>query len=361
MNTRMSSPSKSTEPATHHVSLYRKYRPATFTDVVGQDHVVSVLKESIAKGTISHAYLFHGSRGTGKTSVARLFAKAIGTTANDIYEIDAASNNGVDEIRELSEAVNTVPLESKYKVYILDEVHMLSKAAFNAFLKTLEEPPRHVIFILATTEMEKLPDTIISRCEVYHFKKPTTDTLKTVVLDVAKKEGATIEPAAAELVALLGDGSFRDTLSTLQKVVSNATGSKSATISLQEVEDITGAPKATLVLAFVSGLLLKDGERALKALNDAGKENVDMKVFAKLSMTRLRYLLMRSISESDAKVLKDDLSAEDVEALGEISKKVSGQDIAKALKEMLLIYQSIGKTHVPSLPLELLVGEMVGV
>ncbi len=338
-----------------HLSLYRKYRPAQFADVVGQNHIVDVLQESIKQGNISHAYLFCGSRGTGKTSVARIFAKALGTTLNDLYEIDAASNTSVDDIRELSEAVNTVPLESKYKVYILDEVHMLSKAAFNAFLKTLEEPPRHVIFILATTETEKLPDTIVSRCEVYNFKKPTAEMLKKHILDISKKEGIKVDPSAAELISLLGDGSFRDTLSTLQKVLSFS----GDTVSLEQVEEVTGAPKASLVLGFVKGLLTKKPEEALKSLHTASKENLDMKVFAKLSMMRLRYVLMKSISEVEARILADDLSASDIEALNELSKLVSPQQVAGALKKLLEVYQSIGKTYIQSLPLELLLAELV--
>ena len=362
----MSQPTTQTSPAKPHLSLYRKYRPQTFADVVGQAHIVDVLKQSVEKGTVGHAYLFCGSRGTGKTSIARIFARALGTTVNDLYEIDAASNTSVDDIRELSEAVHTIPLESKYKVYILDEVHMLSKAAFNAFLKTLEEPPKHVIFILATTETEKLPDTIVSRCEVYNFKKPTAEMLKDVVLNIAKKEGADIEGAAAELVALLGDGSFRDTLSTLQKVLSFAGASASGVgastkgaasdagkITLADVEQITGAPKATVVTDFVKGLVLRDNELALGALGTAGRENLDMKVFAKLAMTRLRFMLMRSISEKEAGQLASDLSAADVTTLTELSKKVSPQDVAQSLKKILDVYHSIGKTYIQSLPLEL--------
>ncbi len=368
----------SAAPAKPHLSLYRKYRPHTFDDVVGQAHIVDVLKQSVEKGTVGHAYLFCGSRGTGKTSIARIFARALGTTINDLYEIDAASNTSVDDIRELSEAVHTVPLESKYKVYILDEVHMLSKAAFNALLKTIEEPPKHVIFILATTETEKLPDTIVSRCEVYNFKKPTAEMLKGVVLDVAKKEGSEIEGPAAELVALLGDGSFRDTLSTLQKVMSyagaeNAGGAEAganggassgansvgAKITLEQVEQITGAPKAAIVSDFVKGLIQKDGGAALAALGVAGRENLDMKVFAKLAMTRLRYMLMRTISEKEAGALAGDLSASDVALFNDLATKVSGQQIAGLLKRMLEVYHSIGKTYVQSLPLELVVGESV--
>src|SRR5579872_489787 len=216
--------------------LYRKYRPTTFADVVGQDAVVKTLEAQVANGTVGHAYLFAGSRGTGKTSIARILAKQLGTTANDIYEIDAASKTSVDDIRELNESVNTLPFDSKYKVYILDEVHMLSKSASNAFLKTLEEPPAHVIFILATTETHKIPETILSRCEIHTFKKPNQETLKKVVMNVAKKEGYVIGESSAELIALLGDGSFRDTLGTLQKVLSS---SKDKKISESEVLIVT--------------------------------------------------------------------------------------------------------------------------
>ena len=152
--------------------LYRKYRPQSFKEVLGQEHVVEALEGAIRLGRVAHAYLFSGSRGTGKTSVARILAKALGTSETDLYEIDAASNRGIDDIRLLRDGVSAVPFESKRKVYIIDEVHMLTKEAFNALLKTLEEPPPHVIFILATTELEKVPETIISRCQTFSFKRP---------------------------------------------------------------------------------------------------------------------------------------------------------------------------------------------
>src|SRR6185437_9164706 len=182
-----------------HQSLYREYRPATFADVVGQEQVTKPLAEAVTAKKIGHAYLFAGSRGLGKTSVARIFAKEIGCTEKDLYEIDAASNNSVEDIRQITENVYTLPFESPYKVYILDEAHMLSKSAWNAFLKTLEEPPPHAVFILATTELDRVPDTVQSRCQVFEFKKPTRKALAALCIEVAKKEGYTLAPDAAEL------------------------------------------------------------------------------------------------------------------------------------------------------------------
>src|SRR3989339_1158760 len=168
----------------HDLALYRKYRPKSFKEVLGQDHIVKVLESSVETNKVSHAYLFVGSRGTGKTSVARIFATRIGVSVNDMYEIDAASNRGIEDIKLLRDGARVLPFDSKYKVYIIDEVHMLSKDAWGALLKTLEEPPKHVIFILATSELHKLPDTIFSRTQRFHFKKIGYDeilkTLQTI-------------------------------------------------------------------------------------------------------------------------------------------------------------------------------------
>lgn len=334
------------------ISLYRKYRPETFKDVIGQEQVTDVLQEAIKQEKIGHAYLFCGSRGTGKTSVARIFAKAIGTTQNDLYEIDAASNTSVEDIRELNEAVNTIPFESKYKVYILDEVHMLSKSAFNAFLKTLEEPPKHVIFILATTEMEKLPDTIVSRCQSYVFKQPNIDILKKVVLDVAKKEEVEIETAAAELVALLGDGSFRDTLSILQKVLTLSSDKK---ISLDEVEKVTGAPKSELLFGVVEAVFTKNIDQALEHLTRARNEHIDMKVMSKLLLARLRYILLATVSPKQAEQVAKEFSTHEQGKLAELLKTLTPQigEIVKALYIFLEASQQVGKTYISTLPLEL--------
>src|ERR1035437_4444632 len=161
--------SKNTE---QNIALYRKYRPHTFDDVIGQDHIVKAIDGAIRGGKVAHAYLLCGPRGTGKTTIARIIARELGTSVSDIYEMDAASNRGIDDIREINDNVRTLPFDSKYKIYILDEVHMFTKEAWNALLKTIEEPPEHVIFILATTEIEKIPETIISRCQSFIFKTP---------------------------------------------------------------------------------------------------------------------------------------------------------------------------------------------
>ena len=204
----------------NNIALYRKYRPESFDDVIGQDHIVKAISGSLEAGKVAHAYLLCGPRGTGKTTIARIIARSLGSSVNDIYEMDAASNRGIDDVRAIRESVHTLPFDSKYKVYILDEVHMFTKDAWNALLKTIEEPPAHVIFILATTELEKIPETIISRCQSFTFKKPTDAILSTVITNVAKKEGYTLEEGGAELIALLSDGAFRDALGTLQKIIS---------------------------------------------------------------------------------------------------------------------------------------------
>ncbi len=223
-----------------YISLYRKYRPKTFSDVVGQEVVIKILKNSISTGKIGHAYIFSGPRGTGKTSIAKIFSKAINCLKNetgdlcgkcdvclsdfddeiDIVEIDAASNNGVDEIREIRNNVKLAPNHLKYKVYIIDEVHMLSTSAFNALLKTLEEPPSNVIFILATTEFNKIPATVISRCQKFDFKKLTNKQLENRLNYILEKENKSIKSEVVELIAQLSDGGMRDAINMLDQLIS---------------------------------------------------------------------------------------------------------------------------------------------
>ena len=334
------------------VALYRKYRPKKFSEVIGQDHVIKVLGGSIKTGRIAHAYLFAGSRGTGKTSVARIFASEIGATQNDVYEIDAASNRGIDDVRELREGVSVLPFESPYKVYIVDEAHMLTKEAFNALLKTLEEPPKHVMFILATTEAEKLPETIVSRCQVFHFKRPNREMLREMSATVAKKEGFKLDSDAAELVAILGDGSFRDAQGILQKVIS---GSKDKTISREEVELVTGAPKAEIVRTIIEAVANKNSAEGLSAIREANEANVDMKILGRLVLERLRLILLVRYAPHLEVSIKEEVGEDDWSFLKEFSGK-KGQAInSLTLLEFLNAFDYLGRTAVPSLPLELAV------
>ena len=241
---------------TSYVALYRKYRPHTFKDVVGQEQVVDLLVNSIKQNKISHAYLFCGGRGTGKTSVARIVAREIGCNPEDIIEIDAASNRGIDEIRELREAVRTAPFSSPYKIYIIDEAHMLTKEASNALLKTLEEPPSHVIFILATTDPEKLPATIVSRCQKVTFKNPSHEVLSRQLTHVAEKEGFTLNPDSATLVALHGKGSYRDALGILEQVL--AVSDKK--IDHEQVRSLLGSSEPEFLLSLAEALCKKDAK-----------------------------------------------------------------------------------------------------
>jgi DNA polymerase-3 subunit gamma/tau len=264
-----------------HTSLYRKYRPSNFSEVQGQDHIVSILQKAIENKNPNHAYIFTGSRGIGKTSIARIFARELGVNEADIYEIDAASYTGVDNIRELIESATVMPMLSPYKVYILDEVHMLSKNAFNAFLKGLEEPPKHVIYILATTELNKLLDTIISRCEVHNFKKPSLEVLSNVIKSVVDKEHLTIDEESTKLIAMSGDESFRDTLSVLQKVIASTPGKK-----IENVESILNIPDLTLIDEIIDAVI--QGEAVHTNIDTLKQGNTDGKIVYDLFLERLK-------------------------------------------------------------------------
>lgn len=337
-------------------ALYRKYRPSNFKEVLGQDHIVKVLKNSIELGNLAHAYIFAGSRGTGKTSVARIFAHEIGTSVNDITEIDAASNNGVDEIRALNEAVSTLPFDSRYKVYILDEAHMLSKGAWNALLKTLEEPPAHVIFILATTETEKIPETVVSRCQTFSFKKPTQKILKEVVLNIAKKEGFALDNAAADLIAMLGDGSFRDTQSVLQKIIGS---SKDKKISVEEVELVTGAPKAELVNDFIRSIDENNLELGLSAIYKASAANLDMLLYFKLVLHKMRtVLLLRNLKSAEDNI-KEEMTDTDFVFLKNLADKKPSKINSDTLLTLLNHYDLVAKAYLPEMVLELALGKVI--
>lgn len=340
----------------HNVVLYRKYRPSDWSEVVGQDHIVQALSLSVEKNTFAHAYLFTGSRGTGKTSVARIFAKALGTSADDIIEIDAASNRGVEDIDQLRANVRTLPFSSLFKVYIIDEVHMLSNHAFNALLKTLEEPPAHVIFILATTELDKVPDTIVSRCQLFSFRKPNPSVLANRVLAVADAEGLAIDKEAADLIAFLGDGSFRDTYGVLQKVASST---KDRTITTEAVEVATGAPSLTLTTTLFKALFASDIDAAYQTLQKAETHHTDMKLLAELLLKTIRTMLIYRYSPTLRTQIEGEYSGSYIELIQE-GAAASTAISSKSIVALITALERISYASIPTVPLELAFIEILG-
>lgn len=339
-----------------HQSLYRAYRPSKFSEVAGQDQVVDALSEQIKAEKVGHAYLFAGSRGLGKTSVARIFARELGTTERDLYEIDAASNNSVENIRSLAENIYTLPFESPYKVFILDEAHMLSKGAWNAFLKTLEEPPAHAVFILATTELPKVPDTVQSRCQVFEFRKPSREGVVKLVSSISKKEGYALGPGVADLIALLAEGSYRDALSILEKVFSV---SKDKKISREEAEKATGAPKRALIEGLVAALSEGKTDAALAAIRRTQEEDVDMALYLSLVLEHIRSVLLVRHAPELRKSIQEELG-EEYQAVEALASSKESKLSHETLRVFLDAASRIRFSPVPALALELAVLELTG-
>lgn len=268
-------------------TLYRKYRPTTFADIIGQQAAVSVLNgltQQYGEQGIPPILLV-GTRGSGKTSLARITAQSLGTAPVDIYEMDAASHRKIDDIRQLREDVLTLPVSSKYKVYILDEVHMLTNEAWNAFLKTLEEPPAHVVFILATTELDAIPDTILSRCQILRLKEPGHTQLEELLVRVATDEQITIDADTTEILITSAQGSYRDLLSNLQSILIAGNGSVDSTLSSK----ILGVPPLDLVRNWIRALVMSDTRTALEICNTCLDSQISPVLFLDAVAHRIRY------------------------------------------------------------------------
>lgn len=301
----------------NHQTLYRKYRPKSLDTVRGQESVVTLFRNVLRDNKISHAYLFFGGRGTGKTSVARIIARELGISESDTYEIDAASNRGIDEIRILRDGVNTLPFDSKYKVYIIDEAHMLTIQASNALLKTLEEPPAHCIFILATTDPEKLPSTIRSRCQMIEFKKATQQVLSEMINDTAQHEGYSIDSQVVSNIAIRGDGSYRDTYGILENLFSLSTDKK---ITLEDYSKAFGESKDELSIKIVESITKGNTENALDLLNECNSNDMDSLILLEsiIGAVRKALLLRFDTSGKYRQDLMNTMDSNEIDKLKEI-------------------------------------------
>ena len=314
-----------------YTALYRKFRPTSFEQVKGQDHIVQTLKNQINANRIGHAYLFCGTRGTGKTSVAKIFARAVncehpidGSPCNEcetcrainsgsamnVVEIDAASNNGVDNIRQIRDEIQYTPANGKYTVYIIDEVHMLSIGAFNALLKTLEEPPSYVMFILATTEPHKIPITILSRCQRYDFKRITIDTIAARLTELMEKEGIEVEDKAIRYVAKAADGSMRDALSLLDQCIAFYLGQK---LTYENVLEVLGAVDNEIFSRLTRSIIAGNVTECINILDEMVMQGRELGQFVSDFIWYLRNLML--IKTSDGATDFIDASAERIEAL----------------------------------------------
>lgn len=332
-----------------HLALYRKWRPLKFDDVVEQRHIVETLKNSVKNNSVSHAYLFCGTRGTGKTTLAKILARAVnclnpvdGNPCNeceicrgildgsiiDVVEMDAASNNGVDDVRQIKEAVMYVPAVTRYKVYIIDEVHMLSTGAFNALLKTLEEPPESVIFILATTEPHKLPATIISRCQRFDFRRISVEGIRGRLETISKASNVEYEPSALTMIARLAQGGMRDAISLLDQCITAGGGR----ITRDVVISVTGLAAMEMIDSLAEALVDRDTPSALKLIDEALSGGRDLAPLCGQLVGWFRNLLLLKTGGDAVKLI--DADEEELEKLRKVSEKISYDETVAIIKEL---------------------------
>ncbi len=330
-----------------YTALYREWRPKTFENVVGQEHVTITLKNQIKNDRIAHAYLLCGTRGTGKTSTAKILAKAVNClysnhgepcnecdmcvkinsgTAIDVTEIDAASHNGVDNIRDIIEDVQYPPQEARYKVYIIDEVHMLSIGAVNAFLKTLEEPPSNIIFILATTDPQKLPITILSRCQRFDFKRIKSSDIFERLRRIVTQQGIFVEDKSIKLISRISDGAMRDALSILDQAISMNEGK----VEYDDVIDMLGLVTSESLIVLSDSVINRNIKEAIKAINEIVYSGKDIHVFIKDMTTHMRNLMMAKVSDNVEEIL--DMSSENIVILKEQASKIRVEEIMRNIK-----------------------------
>ena len=355
--------------------LYRKYRPQVFSEIIGQEHIVQTLTNAISSGILSHAYLFSGPRGSGKTTIARLLAKALNcqnrkekdfepcnkcdscleivkNNSIDLIEIDAASHRGIDEMRELREGIKFAPSKSKYKIFIIDESHQLTKEASNALLKTLEEPPSHAIFILATTEIHKMIPTIISRCQRFDFKKLTLEEIIKRLEFVAKKEKTKIERDALELIAVNASGSIRDAESIFGQILSFEDAARE--ITAEEVKSILALVETNLVAEFFNFLIEKKTSEALSFINEIMEKGIDPQEFIKALINYLRQaLILKIIGTKQAESIVIGLTKEEFEKMEKQVEKVKENDLSKMVNSFLEAENKMKYSSIIQLPLEL--------
>ena len=351
-------------------TLYRKYRPKNFSEVIGQKHIIQTLSNAVKNNRVGQAYLFTGPRGTGKTSVARILAKTINCEkiknaitcekcsscqmindgkSLDIIEIDAASHTGVDNIRELRETINFPPTALKYKVYIIDEVHMLSTGAFNALLKTLEEPPAHVVFILATTEIHKVPETIISRCQRFDFARlPLQNIIEKLSL-IAQLEKVKIDKDSLEMIAIAAEGGMRDAESMMAQIIAL----EDKNITRKEVEEILGTTDRKFAYEMADMIIENKTEKAIEKINSLLVDGYDLAVFNKSLINYLRQLMLLKISPTLKSYFTYELTGEQLEKMVEQSKKVEMPKIISTINLFLDAQGKILSFMLPQLPLEI--------
>lgn len=326
---------------------YRKYRPKAFSEVVGQEATITILQNAISRKRLAHAYLFAGPRGTGKTTVARILAREAGSFDEDIIEIDAASSRGIDEARELREAVRSLPMRSTYKVYIIDEVHMLTREAFNALLKTLEEPPAHAIFILATTELEKVPDTVRSRTQVFEFGKIGIGDIVGELQKIAKMEKLDADDDALKLIAFFAEGSLRDAENLLFQISGGE-----AKISEKNARLFLGAPEEESVRGLLKNALDKNIAETLSAYGEILEGGVDPTLLQRLVLRDTRGAYFLALDAKTENLLQREFSKDEIIFLKELA-GAGEQHLCFAFKSLLDARKTLTDDYLKSIPLEL--------